>query len=84
MNWANIGKIAVRMFTSMSVSSVIQNAIDHTTPEQITKLGKISVKFGGFVIAAMVGDAAGDYVVGEVDTLLKGLKKGEEPIIEAE
>lgn len=83
MNWLNLGKFALRGFTSMSVGRVVRNVIEHTTPAEVSKVGQVSLAFGGYVLSSMIGAAAGDYVIREVERVLPEAKVEADETLEA-
>jgi len=83
MNMATVGRFIIKSVTHLSVSQVIMNVVDYTTPVTSSTANKVVAKIGGFVISSMVADQAVDYVLNELDGVtVKNVPPSEETIEE--
>lgn len=70
MDWITIGKFAVKLVAASSVNQVIKQAITATMPSDVTKLQRLSLGIGGFVLSSWISNEAADYMVAEIDSFL--------------
>lgn len=76
MNWSKVGKVVVRALTQSSVSQVVMNAVEFTTPATAHPASKLLSKLGGFIISSMISDHAVVYVMGELESVVNNNKEG--------
>lgn len=67
MGKKDVIKTVAVVATSIGIATVVKNAIDATTPINITPIGKVVVWIGGFVLTGILGDMAGSYVSKTID-----------------
>jgi len=71
MNIATLIKSTLSVATSISVGSLVGNAIKSTTPAGATFIKRASIGFGSMVLSGMVAHYAALYVEGMVDTAVE-------------
>jgi len=62
----SVAKVAVEFIAGASVGAVIENAIKATTPTNLKRVDKISVKIGTYVISGMLSSIGADWAVKKV------------------
>ena len=62
-----ISKMVLGTVSAMGAQLVVSNAIKATTPENISKIGKVLVFTGSLVISSIVSTKAQNYVVEQID-----------------
>ena len=62
-----ISKLVLGTASAMGAQLVVSNAIKATTPENISKIGKVLVFTGSLVISSIVSTKAQNYVVEQID-----------------
>jgi len=67
MNIATLIKSTLSVATSISVGSLVGNAIKSTTPAGATFIKRASIGFGSMVLSGMIAHYAGLYVEGMVN-----------------
>lgn len=74
MKKLEVVKAVAGIVVSLGAGAVVGNAIKFTSPEDLKVLAKVGVGIGGFVISAMVGDAAAKYTEEQIDSVVDGVK----------
>lgn len=74
----------IQSVTRASVSQVVSNAIDYTTPATASTANKIVSKIGGVIISAMVAEKAVVYVDSEIAGFVEGFNKKKDDTLEVE
>ena len=72
-----ISKMVLGTVSAMGAQLVVSNAIKATTPENISKIGKVLVFTGSLVISSIVSTKAQNYVVEQIDIVNAILTKTE-------
>lgn len=67
-------KNAVSIVATAGVGTVVENIIKKTTPENVSRLNKVCIKIGSFVIGAMVSDQVEKYLDPKIDTVMNCCK----------
>lgn len=67
MNYLGLTKQIAGFLVSFGVGTVVKNIVEYTTPSTITTLKKVGVSIGGFVLSAMVVDAATKFTDKRID-----------------
>lgn len=70
VNWKQIGKMVIKGVVTACVGAVIDNAVGFTTPIDASKMNRLGTKVGGYVLSAMIGEKAGEYVEGQLISIL--------------
>ncbi len=70
-NWKVVTLTGIRFLTSAGVGEVVKNAIVATTPKSASIMSKVLVGVGGFAISAMIGDMVSDYVIKQIEDVIK-------------
>lgn len=63
-------RLAVSIVASSAASVVVGNIVSATTPADLTKIQKINVKVGGYVVGAAAGAIAAKYMLEQIDASL--------------
>lgn len=63
-------RLAVSIIASSAASVVVGNIVSATTPTDLTKIQKINVKVGGYVVGAAAGAIAAKYLLENIDASL--------------
>lgn len=66
---ASMIKSVIGLASGFGASYVVGNVIKATTPENLTKLGKVGVWIGGFAIGGIVAKSASDYTEWQFDQI---------------
>lgn len=75
MDWASVGKVAVKAITVLSVNKVVMNVVKATTPPITTFPQRVMIGIGSFVISSMITDHASVYVLNEIDAIFKNAEE---------
>ena len=67
-------KTVVGLVTGVGAGTIVGNIVKATTPETVTRVGRITIVIGTFFVGGMVGDAAAKYATGQVDALYTWVK----------
>jgi hypothetical protein len=81
MNPIGIAKTVAGIASSVGVGAIVKNAINMSTPENVTKLQKASIFVGGIVLSGMVGEMATKYVNTTIDNTVEQFKDAKEAIV---
>lgn len=71
MDWIKVGRQVVTLLARYSVGKVVTNGLAATTPIDMKPLDKVLVPVGSFILGAMIGDKAAEYVGVEYDGIFK-------------
>lgn len=69
MNGLTIFKAVVEVAISLGTGTVVGNVIKATTPENMSKFGKVLVGIGSFAVSGLVSEAAVASVNRQIDTV---------------
>lgn len=73
MNIASLVGPVAGLAGSLCGTYVVETLLKATTPENLTKAGKVAWTVGGALIGCVVGTAAGDYVEKTIDDVQKAV-----------
>lgn len=62
-------KLTIRLFSTMSVGTIVKNAVTATTPAGLNLGNRIMVGVGQFIVSSMVMEAADHYVENRLNAL---------------
>lgn len=62
-------KLTIRLFSTMSVGTIVKNAVTATTPAGLNLGNRIMVGVGQFIVSSMVMEAADHYVESRLNAL---------------
>jgi hypothetical protein len=60
-------KGALSLAVSTGVGAIVNNAVKHTTPDNVKTLKKICITIGTFALSGMVSDAVCEYTDKKID-----------------
>lgn len=72
---ATVTKTITSLVATASVGTVVENIIKKTTPDDISRLQKIGIKIGSFVIGAIVSDRVEKFTESKFDEIVDSIKK---------
>lgn len=75
MNYLNVFKSVSDIVVSLSVGTVVGNAVKATTPATQNLVQKTGVTLGGMVLSALVGSVASKYVNEQIDEASTQIKE---------
>lgn len=75
MNGLTIFKAVVELAVSAGTGTVVGNAVKATTPENLSKIGKVLVAIGSFGLAGLASEAAVASVNRQIDKVVDGFKQ---------
>lgn len=78
MNWLAIGMFVIKSATRVSVTQVVMNAVDFTTPIGASRANVFVSKVGGYIISDMIAGVAVNHVVNEIANFIPATKTTEE------
>lgn len=64
-------KTIIGVTTSIGVGQVVQNIVEATTPENLSKVKKITTIVGCTVVSAVLSNLASEYVEEQFDSITK-------------
>lgn len=70
MDWITVGKFAAKFVATSSVNQVVKQAIRATMPTDVTKVQRVMLGLGGFIISSWIVSEASDHAVNELDSFL--------------
>lgn len=82
MNPIGIAKTVAGVASSVGVGAIVKNAINMSTPDNITKLQKVSIVVGTFVLSGMIGEMATKYVNTQIDNTVEQFQQAKEAIVQ--
>lgn len=71
----NVVRGAIQIVVTLTTGSVITSLIDNNTPEPDGKLDKLGQKTGGYVLGAMISEAAANFVDEKYDAVMNASNK---------
>lgn len=74
MDYLGLAKQLFGLVVSLGTGAIVKNAIEHTTPSNISTLNKVGVCVGGLVLSMMVGDVATRYAGEKIDEVAEKFK----------
>lgn len=76
-------KTIIGLTTSIGVGQVVQNIVESTTPNNLSKVKKITTIVGGMAVSAVLGNLASEYAEEQFDNFTKTFRtftKGKEEV----
>ena len=76
-------KTIIGLTTSIGVGQVVQNIVEATTPNNLSKVKKITTIVGGMAVGAVLGNLASEYAEEQFDSIrntFKTLTKKQEEV----
>lgn len=76
-------KNIISLTTSIGVGQVVQNIVEATTPNNLSKVKKITTIVGGMAVSAVLGNLASEYAEEQFDNITKTFRsftKGKEEV----
>lgn len=62
-------KTIIGLTTSIGVGQVVQNIVEATTPNNLSKVKKITTIVGGIVVSAVLSNSASEYAEEQFDSI---------------
>lgn len=62
-------KTIIGLTTSIGVGQVVQNIVEATTPNNLSKVKKITTIVGGTVVSGVLGNLASEYAEEQFDSI---------------
>lgn len=62
-------KTIIGLTTSIGVGQVVQNIVEATTPNNLSKVKKITTIVGGIAVSTVLGNLASDYAEDQFDNI---------------
>lgn len=63
-------KTILGLTTSIGVSQVVQNIVEATTPDNLSKAKKITTIVGGIAVSAVLSNLASEYAEKQFDSII--------------
>lgn len=63
-------KTIIGLTTSIGVGQVVQNIVEATTPDNLSKVKKITTIVGGMAVSAVLGNLASEYAEEQFDSII--------------
>lgn len=79
VNYLSIIKSGVELISSTTVTSVVAGIVKKASPDNMTKLQKVSAAIGTVAISTVLGDLSGRYFNDQIDQVAKRIKEVRNP-----
>lgn len=79
MNPIVITKYALQFAVTSGVGTVVGNAVKNSTPEDVSRLTKISIRIGSIALASYAGALVAKHVEDEVDKAIESFRSMKNP-----
>ena len=63
-------KTIISLTTSIGVGQVVQNIVEATTPNNLSKVKKITTIVGGMAVSAVLSNLASEYAEKQLDSII--------------
>lgn len=76
-------KTIIGLTTSIGVGQVVQNIVEATTPNNLSKVKKITTIVGGMAVSTVLGNLTSEYAEKQFDSITKTFRsftKGKEEV----